>query len=453
MKKLVIVLTILLITFTLPTYFASNASAQENQSPIDASQVKKVSMGHADLVYLPLFGDRKEDNGKIISLTKLLNEVLLKGEVYSDYVPPEMSFFDTDITLQMRDGTYYNFTFEGGGIVFFHEEVPFIYRGVEVSNKLLAYMVDTTRNHIEKTDYRIGETIRQFGNDAYVEKGIMMASLTPILVSGRYSSEDPSYQLMFTAPITFGRYDFDIPIPAFAINPEGKWVSIKPGEYLLYGITNIKAPSKPTLSINGQLLIEPKYQPIVRNGSTLIPLRSVAEALGWKVGWHASTNVVTLNKEPLTATDATIIKGTTYVPLRSAAKALGLSVDWEPTTNSAHLIVNPKLFDLGVYEEDSNEEPIAALFNNYVILFNQRDDRGLYEVSGEGFHQNSAYSEMGYRYISSVDGLKLVTKLDGSIIASATFTYLFDAKGIRSEDKSFHFKFEEDRWKMSPVTT
>jgi hypothetical protein len=248
---------------------------------------------------------------------------------------------------------------------------------------------------------------------------------------------------------------------SFAINPEGNWVSIKPGEYLISfnvgwssggQIINVKAPKKLTLSINGQLLIEPKYQPIVRNGSTLIPLRSVAEALGWKVGWHASSNVVTLNKEPLTAKDATIIKGTTYVPLRSVARALGLTVDWEPTTNSAHLIVKPKLFDLGVYEEDSNEEPIAALFNNYVVLFNQRDNQGLYEGSSEGFHHNSAYSGMGYRYISSVNGLNLVTKPDGSIIASATFTYLFDALGIRSEEKSFHFQFEEDRWRMSPAT-
>jgi hypothetical protein len=459
MKKIALFLIALLIGIGLIPYASPSAFAKEDQQQIVTDQIKLVNMKHADLIYVPLYGDRKEDSSKIKSLAKLLNEVLSKGEVYPNY--EQLPFFDTSISLGMRDGTSFYFKIDGG-IVFFRDGVPYKYVNAALSNEIQSYMVDLpTQNIFDKFVYRIGETVRRVGNDAGLEKGLMMVALTPISQKGGYSSDDPSYQLMFTSPITFGRYDFDIPIPAFAIDPKGQWVPVVPGKYSLSNQTgwsiggqlvDIKAPSRPTLSINGQLFTALKYQPILSKGQILIPLRAVAEELGWKVGWNVATDAVTLNNKPLAATDTHNIKGKTYIPLRSAAKVFGLDIDWEPATKSAHLIVNPKLLDIDSYAEDSNEKPIATLFNNYLNLFNQRDNKGLFEVSGEHLEHNPAYSEIGYRYISSADGLKLETNPDGSILASVIFTYLFDARGIRSENKSFLFRYDEDRWTMSPAS-
>lgn len=93
---------------------------------------------------------------------------------------------------------------------------------------------------------------------------------------------------------------------------------------------------------------------IIKNGSTLVPLRGVFEALKAEVAWDQATKTVTATKGSTvivltigksTATvdgkqvalsaKAEVINGSTMIPLRFVAEALGAKVGWDASTNTA----------------------------------------------------------------------------------------------------------------------
>lgn len=104
--------------------------------------------------------------------------------------------------------------------------------------------------------------------------------------------------------------------------------------------------------INGQ---QQTYSqpPVIDNGSTLVPLRGIFESLGADVEWNGSTQTVTAVKESTTvvlkigSTQPTvngavktisvpgqILNGSTMVPLRFVSEALGADVKWEGAARS-----------------------------------------------------------------------------------------------------------------------
>lgn len=91
----------------------------------------------------------------------------------------------------------------------------------------------------------------------------------------------------------------------------------------------------------------------IKGGTTYVSLRSLLSALGeWDIRWDAASqeavaasssrsltaspaeNVITLDGEVLRGT-VSLRSGTTYVPLRLVAEALGSRVVWEPYLNGA----------------------------------------------------------------------------------------------------------------------
>jgi hypothetical protein len=111
----------------------------------------------------------------------------------------------------------------------------------------------------------------------------------------------------------------------------------------------------PALTVNGTTLaldINPLVVPVIRLGRTLVPIRSIVQALGGQVVWDAKTQgvtltlgahkvVLTVNKPvavvdgksvPIDMADAkvvpVILKGVTMVPFRFVIEALGGSVQW-----------------------------------------------------------------------------------------------------------------------------
>lgn len=99
--------------------------------------------------------------------------------------------------------------------------------------------------------------------------------------------------------------------------------------------------------MNSSFLPFPDQEPVVQNGTTLVPIRAVAEALGLEVGWDDPTDTVTLKKDNFyielvigstTAktssgtktllTAPCIINSRTMVPLRFIAEEMGLTVSW-----------------------------------------------------------------------------------------------------------------------------
>lgn len=149
--------------------------------------------------------------------------------------------------------------------------------------------------------------------------------------------------------------------------------------YLNYGITVTMDGEKQTLlDANGNAVI-----PISYNGTTYLPVRAVAGALGLKADWDAANHTVvltsggekttqttdnpakgrnitigltadyadikvTLDGKPLNLTDANgkvvepfAVEGTTYLPIRAISNALGLEVGWDGEYHVVTLSTEP----------------------------------------------------------------------------------------------------------------
>ncbi|MFC6231512.1 stalk domain-containing protein [Paenibacillus allorhizosphaerae] len=101
------------------------------------------------------------------------------------------------------------------------------------------------------------------------------------------------------------------------------------------------------VSVNGES-VSFEQQPLLMNGTTMVPFRPVFEKLGLHVDWNETTRTIQGSKEgmdirlELGQTEVTvngertvlsaapeIINGTTYVPLRFVGEALKLQVEWD----------------------------------------------------------------------------------------------------------------------------
>jgi uncharacterized protein YbbC (DUF1343 family) len=95
----------------------------------------------------------------------------------------------------------------------------------------------------------------------------------------------------------------------------------------------------------------PDQKPVIRNDRTLVPIRPIAERLGFDVQWNGQTHTVSLQKNTHEVAlvigqqsaqrngetleldvPAQIINQRTMVPVRFIAEALGYDVDWEEQT-------------------------------------------------------------------------------------------------------------------------
>lgn len=113
------------------------------------------------------------------------------------------------------------------------------------------------------------------------------------------------------------------------------------------------------VSVNGEALIM-EHQPVIENDRTLIPMRSIFEALGSKVEWDNDTRTVTvydgmnllqiaIDSPKLYVNDTTLeldaparlINEKTYVPLRAVSESLNCEVIWHDETRSID-IFSPK---------------------------------------------------------------------------------------------------------------
>lgn len=103
----------------------------------------------------------------------------------------------------------------------------------------------------------------------------------------------------------------------------------------------------PAVFIDGTRM-EFEVDPVVIDGSTLVPLRAIFEELGANIEWNYGTRTVTAVKENMTivytlgkstakrnndiltlSTPGQVVDGRTLVPLRFVSEALGSMVGWE----------------------------------------------------------------------------------------------------------------------------
>ena len=109
------------------------------------------------------------------------------------------------------------------------------------------------------------------------------------------------------------------------------------------------------VQVNGEAMVS-GLPPVNAKGRILIPARDVSQALGAVVDWDANGRKVTITKDDVNVeliideaiftvngkakeldVPAQILGGSTFVPLRFAAEALGEAVDWDADTATAFI--------------------------------------------------------------------------------------------------------------------
>lgn len=117
-------------------------------------------------------------------------------------------------------------------------------------------------------------------------------------------------------------------------------------------------PAKPEIKVeyNAKAIVFPDQKPAIVNSRTLVPIRPIAESLGFKVDWNPATRTVTINKESNTVSlvvsqkiarrngqvitldvPAQILNQRTVVPVRFIAEALDYQVNWEAATQTVKI--------------------------------------------------------------------------------------------------------------------
>ena len=118
--------------------------------------------------------------------------------------------------------------------------------------------------------------------------------------------------------------------------------------------TPVFASSDVKIKVNGELLSD--AQAVLKDGSTLLPVRSVSTALGGEVVWDNVTKTASIEKDGTMvtiaigekeifingkakeiSTPAQIISGRTYVPLRALGEALDCNITWVKETKTVEI--------------------------------------------------------------------------------------------------------------------
>ena len=197
-----------------------------------------------------------------------------------------------------------------------------------------------------------------------------------------------------------------------------------------------------------------EVNPFIIDGTTYLPIRAVAAALGLEVGWEQETQTIRLtsgaaadrkpgrpnqdyiNKseaeavlkypgitilldgrrvEPRDvngrAVDPFVIDGTTYLPIRAVASALGLTVQWEKVTKTVLLYNGSAQAAAGSHPEHAAYEKVLEEYRGYFTApfgeLGLSDDESRYDE--EAVYERFPYIDfaqwehIAVRYCLSVD--------------------------------------------------
>ncbi|MNZ79344.1 Spore germination protein YaaH [compost metagenome] len=148
--------------------------------------------------------------------------------------------------------------------------------------------------------------------------------------------------------------------------------------------------------------------PVIMNGTTMVPFRSISEAMGINVTWNQATKTIlavkgdgaeaihvqlTLdNKKALvngTATPLAVapqaVQGNTLIPLSFFSQQFGATVGWDQTARTVS-ITSPreKMYTLGFYATSSfSEVETIPRFNSVSFGWSRIDENGKFATTGK----------------------------------------------------------------------
>ncbi len=166
------------------------------------------------------------------------------------------------------------------------------------------------------------------------------------------------------------------------------------GKRLTTHITNVTVEKEITVNING---IQKSFsqKPFIINGSTIVPIRELSEALGATVSWEGNTQTVTILKNDITISlqigketayvneqkyilnvSPQLLNNTTIAPLRFVSESLGAGIEWNGETYSIDIHTEAT-------ETITPEKPERAENSNEVKQFEPFEIFYLYDMDND----------------------------------------------------------------------
>ena len=127
--------------------------------------------------------------------------------------------------------------------------------------------------------------------------------------------------------------------------------------FLAFSSQPAMAANSPDVYVNGELMyfVEPPYVSV--NGTTMVEMRSIFEALGISVGWEPATKKITAmgtngvviemwvdswyayvdGVEKTLQAPPIVYSGRTMIPLRFVGEAIYATVDWDGANNAIYI--------------------------------------------------------------------------------------------------------------------
>ena len=173
--------------------------------------------------------------------------------------------------------------------------------------------------------------------------------------------------------------------------------------------------------VNGSLTdVDPGYStvPVIRNGSTLVPIRRVTETFGGSASWDGNARAATLVLGPKTVvltigSKTATINGTptellaapeltggrVFLPLRFVADQLGLDIHWDPANRLAMIALSDaKLINASLLIEDAARASWTGRWASgalTILTITNVDAKG-FDFEAEGVNYHSYGYHMGH---------------------------------------------------------
>lgn len=216
---------------------------------------------------------------------------------------------------------------------------------------------------------------------------------------------------------------------------------------ILFAAVHISAFAEDTINLeyNGTLL-ESEHPPVIINGRTLVPVRTVCEAMGLDVSWNSENqtiricdelNLITLQignteidvNDAISELDSApeIINGVTCVPIRAVVEPFGASVGWNSETRT--VMIDDAA---STPEPQASPMPGAAISAKKISFYSQPDPEWEFESNGRGYCWVCSYAMV----ISNLTG-KRVTPVDVA-------AFNLDAGGSTGSYMASHFGLADE---------
>ncbi|MBR1738489.1 MAG: hypothetical protein IJ736_16035 [Firmicutes bacterium] len=179
-----------------------------------------------------------------------------------------------------------------------------------------------------------------------------------------------------------------------------------------------------SVNLNGENIEFTNQEPVIEDGRTLVPLRGVFDKMGYSVDWIAETKTAQLSKNGVNISvmigedciykdgeeikidvPAKIINGSTMIPLRAVADAGGVEILWDDATKTV-AIVDMQTYETGyvggnVEAKDADE---AVFMKNYEEVINDYN-----AIAEKYLAVNTEIQNGSFDIVSRINEVKSIT--------------------------------------------